>query len=81
VLFGIRPEHLEPCSEAEAKLVADIELVEPLGAETLVYGCLPEGSRIAVRLHASFHARAGKLPLRYDEAHAHYFDARTGLRL
>jgi len=81
VLFGIRPEHLEPCSEAEAQLTADIDLIEPLGADTLVHGHLPQGTRIAVRLHASFEARAGKLPLRYQPAQAHYFDAETGVRL
>ena len=81
VLFGIRPEHLHPCAPAEAKLVADIDLIEPLGADTLVHGHLPQGTRIAVRLNAAFEARAGKLPLRYDLAQAHYFDAESGARL
>jgi sn-glycerol 3-phosphate transport system ATP-binding protein len=81
VLFGIRPEHLHPCAPAEAKLVADIDLIEPLGADTLVHGHLPQGTRIAVRLNASFDARAGKLPLRYEATQAHYFDAQTGARL
>jgi sn-glycerol 3-phosphate transport system ATP-binding protein len=83
VLFGIRPEHLEPCSAAEASLVLEIELVEPLGADTLVYGRLDGAgeARIAARLHSSFAARAGKLPLRYDPANTHYFDAETGGRL
>src|SRR6476660_6843207 len=30
--FGVRPEHLEPCPESEAKLVLEVDLVEPLGA-------------------------------------------------
>ena len=47
------------------KLVADIDLIEPLGADTLVYGHLEGGTRIAARLHSSVDARAGKLPLRY----------------
>ncbi len=83
VLFGIRPEHLEPCAESEAKLVVDIDLIEPLGADTLVYGHLAStpGARVAARLSASIDARAGKLPLRYDPAHVHYFDAGTGARL
>jgi sn-glycerol 3-phosphate transport system ATP-binding protein len=81
VLFGIRPEHLHPCAPAEAKLVADIDLIEPLGADTLVHGHLPQGTRIAVRLNAAFDARAGKLPLRYEPTHVHYFDAQTGVRL
>jgi sn-glycerol 3-phosphate transport system ATP-binding protein len=81
VLFGIRPEHLEPCPEAQASLVADIDLIEPLGADTLVYGHLQEGTRIAARLHSSANARAGKLSLRYSPEHAHYFDAQTGARI
>jgi len=81
VLFGIRPEHLEPCAESEAKLVVDVDLIEPLGADTLVYGHVEGGARVAARLHSSAIARAGKLPLRYDPAQGHYFDAGTGARL
>ena len=81
VLFGIRPEHLEPCGEPEAKLVAEIDLIEPLGADTLVYGHLEGGTRIAARLHSSVDARTGRLPLRYRPEHAHYFDAQTGARI
>jgi len=81
VLFGIRPEHLEPCAESEAKLVVDVDLIEPLGADTLVYGHVEGGARVAARLHSSAVARAGKLPLRYDPAQVHYFDAGTGARL
>jgi len=82
VLFGVRPEHLEPCAEAQASLVAEVDLIEPLGADTLVYGHVGEdGTRIAARLHSSMDARTGRLPLRYRPEHAHYFDAGTGARL
>jgi ABC-type sugar transport system ATPase subunit len=83
VLFGIRPEHLEPCAESEAKMVVEVDLIEPLGADTLVYGHLGSnpGARVAARLSATVDARAGKLPLRYDPAQVHYFDAGTGTRL
>jgi sn-glycerol 3-phosphate transport system ATP-binding protein len=82
VIFGLRPEHLEPCAEAEANLVLEIDLVEPLGADTLVYGHLANGgARIAARLHSAFGARPGKLPLRYDPASAQYFDAESGNRI
>jgi len=82
VLFGIRPEHLEPCAESQAKLAPEIDLIEPLGADTLVYGHLPDGgTRIAARLQGSVDARAGRLPLTYDVAKVHYFDAGTGARL
>ena len=84
LLFGIRPEHLEPCGEAEAKFVIDVDLIEPLGADTLVYGHLAgngEGVRVAARLHASLDARTGRLPLRYDPAQGHWFDADSGQRI
>ena len=81
MLFGIRPEHLEPCAAAEAQITAEIDLIEPLGADTLVYGHVKEGARIAARLHGSANAEAGKLSLRYRPEHAHYFDAQTGARI
>jgi sn-glycerol 3-phosphate transport system ATP-binding protein len=81
LLFGIRPEHLEPCAESEAKLAPEIDLIEPLGADILVYGHLDGGTRIAARLHSSVDARTGRLPLRYRPEHAHYFDAQSGVRI
>ena len=83
VLFGIWPEHLEPCGESEAKMVVEVDLIEPLGADTLVYGHLASNpaARGAARLGAALDARAGRLPLRYDPAQVHYFDAGTGARL
>jgi sn-glycerol 3-phosphate transport system ATP-binding protein len=81
LLFGIRPEHLEPCAESEAKLLPEIDLIEPLGADTLVYGHLQGGTRIAARLHSSVQARTGRLPLSYRAEHAHFFDAQTGARI
>src|SRR5687767_8381235 len=70
VLFGVRPEHLEPSAEGGANLLAEIDLIEPLGADTLVYGHLAGGTRIAARLHSSVDARTGKLSLRYSPEHA-----------
>src|SRR5882672_2720800 len=60
VIFGIRPEHLEPCAESDAMLVPAVDLIEPLGADTLVYGRLEGGARIAARLQGSTVARMGK---------------------
>jgi hypothetical protein len=62
-------------------LAADIDLIEPLGADTLVYGHLEGGTRIAARLNSSLDARTGRLPLRYRPEHVHYFDAQTGVRI
>ncbi|MFA4970075.1 MAG: sn-glycerol-3-phosphate import ATP-binding protein UgpC [Sulfuritalea sp.] len=84
ILLGIRPEHLEPCAPSEAMLTVDVDLLEPLGSDTLVYGRLAESSnaaRVAVRLHQSFAAHTGKLALHYDPANEHHFDAASGLRI
>jgi sn-glycerol 3-phosphate transport system ATP-binding protein len=84
VLLGVRPEHLEPCAESEAMLKVDVDLIEPLGSDTLVYGHLGEngaGARVAVRLHESVDARAGRLAVRYPPERTHYFDKASGKRI
>ena len=84
VLLGVRPEHLEPSGAGDASMTVDIDLIEPLGSDTLVYGHTGTngaGARVAVRLHQSMTAQTGHLPVRYDPAHAHYFDPQSGQRL
>ncbi|MBK6601768.1 MAG: sn-glycerol-3-phosphate import ATP-binding protein UgpC [Betaproteobacteria bacterium] len=80
VLLGVRPEHLEPCAASDADYTADIILVEPLGADTLAHGSI-EGTTMIARLPAATHVAEGKLPLRFDPAHRHYFDPDTGARI
>jgi sn-glycerol 3-phosphate transport system ATP-binding protein len=80
VLLGVRPEHLEPCSESDAAFVASIDLVEPLGADILAHGTV-EGTRIVVRLTGAQRVSEGRLPLRFDPAQRHYFDAASGARI
>jgi sn-glycerol 3-phosphate transport system ATP-binding protein len=80
VLLGVRPEHLEPCSPAEASLTAEIDLVEPLGADTLAHGHVG-GTRLIARLPATTRVGEGPLPLRYAPEHRHYFDAASGARV
>jgi sn-glycerol 3-phosphate transport system ATP-binding protein len=82
-LLGIRPEHLEPCAESVAAIVAEVDLIEPLGADTLVYGRVAgsDGARVAARLPASSQVQAGKLGLRYDPTNAHWFDPASGRRI
>ena len=80
VLQGVRPEHLEPCAESEAKIHAAIDLIEPLGADTLAHGVV-NGARIIVRLPASTLVKEGDLPLRFAPANEHFFDAANGKRI
>ncbi len=82
-LLGVRPEHMEPCAASEAMLTIEVDLIEPLGADILVYGHIGDGesARVAARLHASAPAQAGKLPVRYAPQHVHWFDPATGKRI
>ncbi len=80
VLLGVRPEHLEPCGESDAAFVAAVDLVEPLGADTLAHGSV-DGARIVVRLTGAQRVSEGRLPLRFDPARRHYFDAASGTRI
>ena len=84
LLLGLRPEHLEPCAAEQAALTAMVDLVEPLGADTLVYGHLGadgSGVRIAARLHASVQARDGRLGLRFSAGAMHFYDPASGRRI
>ncbi len=86
VLLGVRPEHLEICGEADAMLTPEIDFVELLGSDLLVYGNLSTArtriaARIAAKLNASLKGRRVRLPMRYDEDHAHFFDLETTRRI
>jgi sn-glycerol 3-phosphate transport system ATP-binding protein len=83
-ILGVRPEHLEPCAASEALLTIHVDLVEPLGADTLVYGHVDGNAgeaRVVVRLQAAEAVPQGTLPLRYLPANMHWFDAATGKRI
>jgi sn-glycerol 3-phosphate transport system ATP-binding protein len=84
VLLGVRPEHLERCSAADALLTPDIDFVELLGSDLLVYGKLdgaPGESRIAARLHAAAGVHKGPVPLRFAAEDLHLFDPKTTRRI
>ena len=76
VTLGIRPEHvaIDP-----AGLRVAVDLVEPLGSETLVHGRLDDGTPLLVK-------QAGALPVgealhvAFPAAALHVFDAATGRR-
>ena len=82
-LLGVRPEHLEPCAASAAMLTIDVDLVEPLGADIIVYGHIGDGesARVAARLPADAKVEAGKLPVRYAPANLHWFDPQSGRRI
>jgi sn-glycerol 3-phosphate transport system ATP-binding protein len=84
VLLGVRPEHLETCEPGAALLNPNVDFIELLGSDSLVYGHLgadKSGARVAARLHTSVVAKEGRLPLRFVAQHMHLFDPESGKRL
>ena len=80
VTVGIRPEHLAPGSDVDGLFSATVEMVEQLGADTLVHlshgkdlvsARMPHGSNPAVG--STLHCRG--------RAHIYLFDADTGARI
>jgi sn-glycerol 3-phosphate transport system ATP-binding protein len=82
--LGVRPEHLEICAAGEALLVPQVDFIELLGSDSLVYGHVggdKDGPRVAARLHASVKAQDGSLPLRFAPENLHFFDPDSGKRV
>ncbi|WP_134500267.1 ABC transporter ATP-binding protein [Microvirga pakistanensis] len=81
--FGIRPEHIsEPSGEPQsgmAPLELPVDVVEPMGAETLVH-CNLDGTTVIACLEPSTQASPGKpIKLVADMNHMHLIDPETSL--
>ncbi len=85
VTVGIRPEHLEPVARDAATLELAIDLVEALGADSLVHGQLTghgQGPVITVPVDGAMRIMAGEtLPLALAPERVHFFDSGNGHRL
>ena len=81
VTVGIRPEHVIPGSEHDGLFSATVELVEHLGADTLVH--LSHGKDlVSARMpHGSNPAVGSTLHVAADPHHIYLFDAVTGARM
>jgi sn-glycerol 3-phosphate transport system ATP-binding protein len=77
--LGIRPEHVTRAEGAPVTLMLD--LVEPLGSETVVHGTLPGGERLTAKLLGAVPAMGSTLELCLPAEALHVFDAETGKRL
>jgi len=86
VIFGLRAEavHLAGDKAADGRdgrVVAMVELVEPLGAETLVH-LDAAGVRLVARVPGAFcGVRGDRLAVEFDLARARLFDPKTGRSL
>ncbi len=81
VAVGIRPEHLHPA--ADGALEFEIELAEPLGADTLLHGRFGEARElVTVRQGGHVLAKPGeKRRYKAEPEHIHLFDSQTGKRI
>jgi sn-glycerol 3-phosphate transport system ATP-binding protein len=81
VALGIRPEHLHPA--ADGPLEFEIELAEPLGADTLLHGRFGEARElVTVRQGGHIKAQPGeKRHFKADPGYLHLFDSQTGRRI
>ena len=80
VALGIRPEHLVPA--ADGPLEFEIELAEPLGADTLLHGRFGAARElVTVRQGGHVIAQPGdKRCFAAEPGHLHLFDSQTGKR-
>ena len=83
-LLGVRPEHLEPCAASEAMLTIDVDLIEPLGADIIVYGHVGDkdsapggGAPAGGREGAGGQAARCATP----RSNVHWFDPASGKRI
>ncbi len=77
--IGIRPEHVVAGGGGEIPLRVD--LVEPLGAESLLHGQLPSGEEMTVRLSGSSPLPGAILPVSLPALSLHVFETGTGARV
>jgi sn-glycerol 3-phosphate transport system ATP-binding protein len=80
VLVGLRPEHLDLAPDGP--LALRVELLERLGADTILHGRLADGVRMTARTAANFAPPLGdtaRFAIRPEQIHL--FDPETGRRL
>ncbi|MFO7667977.1 MAG: sn-glycerol-3-phosphate ABC transporter ATP-binding protein UgpC [Desulfobacterales bacterium] len=82
VMVGMRPEHITLAKEEKEAFQVPVELVEILGADTLVHGPLAGETQLTIRLPGSVKvSRGDRLKLRINPDKLHIFDRTTGIRL
>jgi multiple sugar transport system ATP-binding protein len=82
--IGIRPEHVitgELAAGAPQKFTTMVDLVEPMGSDTLVYATL-DGKMFRIRMDGQAKVAPGQsLPIGIDPSRASLFDTKTERRL
>jgi sn-glycerol 3-phosphate transport system ATP-binding protein len=73
LVIGIRPEHVVHAAADPAALPLAVELVEPLGSETVIHGRLPGGEVLVARLPLAAGAIGEVLPVLLPPSAWHVF--------
>ena len=75
--LGLRPEALSPAGDGEGHAVEiGVDIVEPLGNETVVHGSLASGQKVIARLGPRVVPSPGdRMRLAFDRGDVHLFDA------
>jgi len=82
VVVGVRPEHwiVNPQNATGVNAVA--EVIEPLGADTIVHGLIGSSAPVAVRMPGHQRIQPGEvLAIGVEPRNVHLFDPETGRRL
>ncbi len=78
VIYGVRPEHLDPAGDG---IAAEVQVVEPTGAETLLF-CRLAGQALSLVLKERVTLAPGsRICLRPRSEAVHLFDPQTELRI
>ncbi|WP_421981216.1 ABC transporter ATP-binding protein [Roseibium sp.] len=81
LLLGVRPEHLTPCPAGEAMFRSVIDVLEPLGSDTMAI-CMVGDQEMTVRMSPDPALRPGtRLNLKVSQNDIHLFDRSTGARI
>ena len=84
ITLGVRPEHMHPAEIGNGTLAIDIDLVEHLGADTLIHGhsAASDDGLLTIRLSGHHHLESGhRVAFQAEADQMHLFDAEAGQRL
>ncbi|MGE0714875.1 MAG: sn-glycerol-3-phosphate import ATP-binding protein UgpC [Alphaproteobacteria bacterium] len=82
VTVGLRPEHIQLAEGGTSTADLSVDLVELLGADTIVHGRLGDTGGVLARIDGAVQVRPGeRLPVILPPARIHLFDGSSGQRL
>jgi sn-glycerol 3-phosphate transport system ATP-binding protein len=81
ITVGVRPEHLQPCNGSPALVSGSVEMVEQLGADTLIHIGHGKDPVVARLGHGVQPEIGATFSVTADPGRIFLFDAATGARI